>query len=191
MMRKVYLAVLSLFGLAGSTVPAQAQILKGKEPDTAKASTVKSTKTAQENAAAKDAASIKYRKTKAAAVDAGSKDAAKMTKSTAEKNATKVQLENKRGKANSAQYPIEHGKEVSTGVSKDALTVKQKTAAGSHTADVVNEKRAKSAAEKNAGKATSQLKMKKNSAATSTEHAIGEKRDKAIHEKNATGQTPK
>jgi hypothetical protein len=215
-MRKVYLAVLSLFGLAGSSVPAQAQVLKGsKEAEAAKSSTVKSSKAAQENAAANDAgghkhkkhiAGVKYKKNaaedqavktqseikgrKRATMDASSKDAAKMTKSNAERNAAKINLERKDAKAGAAQYPIEHGKEAS-GVRKDAITVKQKTKTGNTTADVVTEKSGKAAAERNASKADSHFKFKKNSAATSSEHAIGEKRDKAIQEKNAPPQTPK
>lgn len=62
-MRKQLLALLSVFGLAGSSTPASAQVLKGSKPaDTKSESTIKQSKTAQEDAASKDAQYLKGEK---------------------------------------------------------------------------------------------------------------------------------
>ncbi len=179
-MRKIYLTVLSLFGLAGSPVPAQAQVLKGsREAEAAKSSTVKSSKVAREEDApseggnkhdktGKHLAGVKLEKNtaerqavktqsgikmrKGATMDASSKDAAKMTKSSAERNAAKINLQRKDVKSGAAQYPIEHGKEASGGTKADFVI-----------------KGNNHAAEQKAGQADAQIKMKKNSTAAGTE----------------------
>ena len=59
-MRKNWLAVLSILGLAGSTTPASAQVLTGaKKADSKSESTLKKSKHSQEDAASKDASTYK------------------------------------------------------------------------------------------------------------------------------------
>ena len=139
-------------------VPAQAQVLKGSKPEdeATKASTVKSSKAAREKAAAKDAVAYKEHQGQQQTKDASSKIAVKIDKASAEQDAAKVQMGEKPRKADL------HG------VKNDAITVKQKTQAGTQ-----------------AGKIDTHLKWNKTSAATSTAHPVGEKRDKAEQEKTA------
>jgi hypothetical protein len=62
-MRKHVVALLSMLGLASSSTPASAQVVKGAQPpDTKSESTVKKSKTAQEDAASKNAEYLKTRK---------------------------------------------------------------------------------------------------------------------------------
>jgi prepilin-type processing-associated H-X9-DG protein len=62
-MRKHVLAFLSIFGLAGSSTPASAQVVKGSQSANTKSeSTVKTSKTAQESAAGQGAATLTVRK---------------------------------------------------------------------------------------------------------------------------------
>jgi prepilin-type processing-associated H-X9-DG protein len=62
-MRKHVLALLSIFGLAGSSTPASAQVVKGSQAaDTKSESTVKASKAAQESAAGQGTANITVRK---------------------------------------------------------------------------------------------------------------------------------
>jgi hypothetical protein len=63
-MRKGLVALLSIVGMAGSSVPAATQVLKGSEP-AAKQSTLKDKKQAQETEAGKVQAAVKMRKTTA------------------------------------------------------------------------------------------------------------------------------
>ena len=68
-MRKHLLAVLSIFGLAGSSTPASAQVSKNAKPaDTKSESTMKKSKLSQEDAASKDARKDKW---KAQSVESG------------------------------------------------------------------------------------------------------------------------
>lgn len=61
-MRKHLLAVLSIFGLAGSSTPATAQVVKGaKQADAKSESTMKKSKLSQEDAASKDAQKAKWK----------------------------------------------------------------------------------------------------------------------------------
>ncbi len=108
-MRKHWLALLSMIGMAGSTLPAQAQVLKGsKDESTNKQQKIKASKTAQEKAAAKVELHDKWKKnaaeTNAAASQAtikGEKNASanKATKSAAEIKATKNVVNEKATKA--------------------------------------------------------------------------------------------
>src|SRR5215472_1478029 len=62
-MRKHVVALLSMLGLASSSAPASAQVVKGTpSTDTKSESTVKKSKTAQEDAAGKNAEYLKARK---------------------------------------------------------------------------------------------------------------------------------
>lgn len=90
-MRKQLLALLSMVGLAGSTVPAQAQILKGsKEDSTKKASTVKNAKSKQETKAAAVQATDKHKKGAAEAEAAKTAGHIKMNKTEAGAAAAKA-----------------------------------------------------------------------------------------------------
>lgn len=81
-MRKQILAVLSILGIAGSSAPSQAQVLKGSKNTSTKAeSTIKLDKAKQERNAAAAAAAQKDKKN-ASGVDAAKADAnIKMNKS--------------------------------------------------------------------------------------------------------------
>jgi len=62
-MRKHVLAFLSIFGLAGSSTPASAQVVKGSQSANTKSeSTVKASKSAQESGAGQGAATLTMRK---------------------------------------------------------------------------------------------------------------------------------
>lgn len=82
-MRKTLLALLSMIGLAGWSVPAHAQVLKGSKEATKKASTVKQAKVKKENAAAANHAAIKEKKGAAEAKAARTNGHIKMKKNDA------------------------------------------------------------------------------------------------------------
>jgi hypothetical protein len=89
-MRKHLLAVLSVFGLAGSSTPASAQVVKAaQKADTKSESTMKKSKLSQEDAASKDARKDKWKVQSAEGGHATSDASAKMRKAGGEQNASK------------------------------------------------------------------------------------------------------
>ena len=80
-MRKHLVALLSVFGLAGSTLPAQSQVLKGSKPPAKTVETQhKLDKTASESKAIKNDADLKLRKSGQEANAASSKAQLKLDK---------------------------------------------------------------------------------------------------------------
>ena len=89
-MRKHLLAVLSVFGLAGSSTPASAQVVKGAEKaDTKSESTMKKSKLSQEDAASKDARKDKWKAQSAEGGHATSDASTQMRKAGGEQDASK------------------------------------------------------------------------------------------------------
>src|SRR5262249_60138526 len=89
-MRKHLLAVLSVFGLAGSSTPASAQVVKGaQKADTKSESTMKKSKLSQEDAASKDARKDKWKAQSAEGGHATSDASTQMRKAGGEQNASK------------------------------------------------------------------------------------------------------
>lgn len=117
-MRKQWLAVLSILGLAGSSTPASAQLLKGaQKTDSNSQSTLKKSKLSQEDAASKDAStfkSLKYGKAggdetaQASGIDKGQK-------AKAELKASHGTAEHKGQKAMTATGTTAHGSGGGTG----------------------------------------------------------------------------
>ncbi len=119
-MHKRLLGLLSVVGLSSSSTPASTQVLKGSKPaDTKAESTIKASKTAQE--------------------DAASKDAAKVKKVANKRKAGGIQQDDKRKNAK-----IEHENAAAAAEAKGKLS----SAEGGHaTSDVVTQKRRKAGAE--------------------------------------------
>ena len=89
-MRKHLLAVLSVFGLAGSTTPASAQVATGaQKADTKSESTMKKSKLSQEDAASKDARKDKWKAQSAEGGHATSDASTQMRKAGGEQDASK------------------------------------------------------------------------------------------------------
>ena len=89
-MRKHLLAVLSVFGLAGSSTPASAQLVQGaQKADTKSESTMKKSKLSQEDAASKDARKDKWKAQSAEGGHATSDASTQMRKAGGEQNASK------------------------------------------------------------------------------------------------------
>src|SRR5215472_10469345 len=89
-MRKHLLAVLSIFGLAGSSTPASAQVPKNAKPaDTKSESTMKKSKLSQEDAASKDARKDKWKAQPVESGQATSDASTQMRKAGGEQNASK------------------------------------------------------------------------------------------------------
>ena len=89
-MRKHLLAVLSVFGLAGSSTPASAQVVKGaQKADTKSESTMKKSKLSQEDAASKDARKDKWKAQSAEGGHATSDASTQMRKAGGEQDASK------------------------------------------------------------------------------------------------------
>src|SRR5215469_17250539 len=90
-MRKHLLAVLSVFGLAGSTTPASAQVATGaQKADTKSESTMKKSKLSQEDAASKDARKDKWKAQSAEGGQATSDASTQMRKAGGEQDSKKV-----------------------------------------------------------------------------------------------------
>ena len=89
-MRKHLLAVLSVFGLAGSSTPASAQVATGaQKADTKSESTMKKSKLSQEDAASKDARKDKWKAQSAEGGHATSDASTQMRKAGGEQDASK------------------------------------------------------------------------------------------------------
>ena len=89
-MRKHLLAVLSVFGLAGSSTPASAQVATGaQKADTKSESTMKKSKLSQEDAASKDARKDKWKAQSAEGGHATSDASTQMRKAGGEQNESK------------------------------------------------------------------------------------------------------
>lgn len=103
-MRKQLLALLSMIGLAGWTVPAHAQVLKGSKEATKKASTVKQAKAKKETATAASHAAMKEHKAASDASAGKTNGHIKMEKGAAEANSAKtnVHIKMKKNAAESA-----------------------------------------------------------------------------------------
>ena len=144
-MRKQVLAFLSALGLAGSSAPATAQVLKGSTPaDTKSESTVKASKVSQE--------------------DAASKDAGKTTKLAKEQKASDGAADKKikYSKSKNNVSSVEGGHATS-----DAVKDKWKKAGAEQKAAGLDDKRKRTTAEDNSLKTTTEDKARK----VSTENA--------------------
>jgi len=90
-MRKHLLAVLSVFGLAGSSTPASAQLVQGaQKADTKSESTMKKSKLSQEDAASKDARKDKWKAQSAQGGQATSDASTQMRKAGGEQQEQKA-----------------------------------------------------------------------------------------------------
>ena len=148
-MRKQVLAFLSMIGLAGSATPGNPQVPKGSD-NIKKESTVKDSKTAQENKAATNAEIQDKRKDAAAESNAATGAAAtKMRKAGGEQTAAQDVVNEKIGN--------DHGLRKST-------EYKQRKAGGEQEDKLGNKKAVKGAAEVNASQSAIQYKEQKASA---------------------------